>query len=85
LERLKEIPYPLDPRHATLSTYVAAVLEKSQNQPGKSAALDRAQRLLHILYDFNEALTRVAADYGTIAEEAYNIESIKLAGLRPSC
>jgi len=80
LERLKEIPYPLDPRYATLSAYVTTLLEKPQNQSSKSATLDRAQRLLNTLYGFNEALTRLAADCGTIAEEAYNIEPIKLIG-----
>jgi hypothetical protein len=79
-ERLKEIPYPLDVRYATLNDYVIILVEKSKSRASASIALDRARRLLQILYGFNEALARLAADSGTIAEEAYNIEPIKLIG-----
>jgi hypothetical protein len=80
LERLKEIPYPPDPRYAKLGDYVTELLAKPQSSTDAMSVLGRAQRLLHALYGFNEALTRLTADCGTIAEEAYNIEPIKLIG-----
>ncbi len=93
-ERLKEIPYPLDPRYATLNEYATTSLEKLQGEKlrteksprrrsaSASAVLDRAQHLLRLLYEFNEALARRVADCGTIAEEAYQIEAIKLIETR---
>jgi hypothetical protein len=80
LERLKEIPYPLDARYPKLSDYVAVLQEKSPRSVSSATVLERAQHLLHALYGFNEALTRLTADCGTVAEEAYNIEPIKLIG-----
>ena len=75
--RLNDIPYPLDSRHRSLKSFVETMLEKSQNK-SQSPILQRAQRLLDVLYHVNEKFSRQAADYGTIAEEAYRIEPIRL-------
>jgi hypothetical protein len=75
--RLNDIPYPLDQRHRSLKSFVEAALAPPSAQP-RSPILQRAQRLLDVLYHVNEKLSRQAADYGTIAEEAYRIEPIKL-------
>ena len=77
--RLNDIPYPLDPRHRSLKSFIEAALEQPADN-ARSPALQRAQRLLNLLYHVNEKLSRQAADYGTIAEEAYRIEPIKLIG-----
>lgn len=74
-ERLKEIPWPLDTRHATVADFIAA---QASCGHGRSAALDRAAQLLQQLRRCNEALSRSAAGFGTIAEEAYGIERIRL-------
>jgi hypothetical protein len=78
LVRLGDIPCPLDTRHGSLRSYVEAALEKPLSNAGKSATAQRARRLLDILFAINEKLSLLAADYGTIAEEAYRIEPIKL-------
>ena len=75
--RLNDIPYPLDSRHRSLQSYVEAVLEQPAPKH-RSPTLQRAQRLLDVLYRVNEKLSLQAADYGTIAEEAYRIEPIRL-------
>lgn len=78
-ERLKEIPYPLDARYATLESYASAQQAGSPLEAdSKSATLARAKSLLQILYVFNEALAGTAANFGSVAEEAYSIESIRL-------
>ncbi len=77
--RLNDIPYPLDTRHASLKSFVENTLAQLQTK-SRSPILARAQRLLDVLYRVNEKLSRQAADYGTIAEEAYRIEPIRLVG-----
>lgn len=76
LARLNEIPCPLDARHRSLKSYVEAALQNPAT--GKSPILQRTRRVLDVLYAVNEKLSLLAADYGTIAEEAYRIEPIKL-------
>lgn len=75
--RLNDIPYPLDRRHRSLKSFVETVLAQPAIKQ-RSPILQRAQRLLDVLYRVNEKLSRQAADYGTIAEEAYRIEPIRL-------
>ncbi len=75
--RLKDVPYPLDSRHSSLKGFVEATLAQPVAAQ-RSPILQRAQRLLDVLYRVNEKLSRQAADYGTIAEEAYRIEPIRL-------
>lgn len=78
-ERLKEIPCAIDARHATLDDYAAArQAATARNAGGGSAALERARALLQTLYLLNEELSAAAANLGSIAEEAYSIESIRL-------
>ena len=77
--RLNDIPYPLDTRYRSLKSFVETVLEQPAPKH-KSPTLQRAQRMLDVLYRVNEKLSLQAADYGTIAEEAYRIEPIKLVG-----
>lgn len=75
--RLNDIPYPLDNRHRSLKSFVETILAQPATKQ-RSPILQRAQRLLEALYRVNEKLARQAADYGTIAEEAYRIEPIRL-------
>lgn len=77
IARLNDIPYPLSHLHGSLKSYVEASLAQPAEKH-RSPILQRAQRLLDILYRVNEKLSRQAADYGTIAEEAYRIEPIRL-------
>ena len=77
--RLNDIPYPLDSRHSSLKSFVESILAQPATRQ-RSPILQRAQRLLDALYRVNEKLSRQAAEYGTIAEEAYRIEPIKLIG-----
>src|SRR5262249_3933852 len=77
--RLGDIPYPLDSRHLSLKSFVENILSQPIDHK-YSLILQRAKRLIDILYRVNEKLSRQAADYGTIAEEAYRIEPIKLVG-----
>ena len=78
LARLNEIPCPLNARHRSLKTYVEAALQQPSKSTDKSPVLQRTRRMLDVLYAANEKLSLLAADYGTIAEEAYRIEPIKL-------
>jgi hypothetical protein len=80
LVRLSDIPCPLDTRHHSLKSYVEATLDQPFGGESKSPVGQRARRLLDILFTVNEKLSLLAADYGTIAEEAYRIEPIKLVG-----
>lgn len=75
--RLNDIPYPLDNRHRSLKSFVETRLAQTHGKP-LSPILQHAQRLLDVLYRVNEKFSRQAADYGTIAEEAYRIEPIRL-------
>ncbi|MFT3929501.1 MAG: hypothetical protein QM709_04295 [Spongiibacteraceae bacterium] len=77
LVRLNDIPYPLDSRHRSLKSFIEAMPMPSPEQ-SPSPILQRAQRLIDALYRVNEKFSRQAADYGTIAEEAYRIEPIRL-------
>lgn len=77
LTRLSDIPYPLDTRHASLKSFVDVSLVQPGDTP-RFPILHRARRLLDVLYRVNDKLSLLAADYGTIAEEAYRIEPIKL-------
>ncbi len=77
LVRLNDIPYPLDSRHRSLKSFAEKMLEKSQRKSA-SPVLQRVLRLIDVLYHVNEKFSRQAADYGTIAEEAYRIEPIRL-------
>lgn len=75
--RLSDIPYPLEGRHHSMKSFVESAL----SQPAAkhhSPTLQRVLRLIDILYHVNEKLSRQAADYGAIAEEAYRIEPIRL-------
>lgn len=78
LVRLGDIPCPLDTRHESLRSYVEAALDKPVSGSSESATATRARRLLDIIFAINDKLSLLAADYGTIAEEAYRIEPIKL-------
>lgn len=78
LVRLNDIPCPLDSRHHSLKSYVEAALEQLSGSESKSPTAQRARRLLDVLFEINEKLSLLAADYGTTAEEAYRIEPIKL-------
>ncbi len=78
VERLKTIPYPLNRRYNSLKAYMEGVLRKHEHSGGNRAGLARAQTLLQSLYTTNEKLNLLAADFGTIAEEAYQIERIRL-------
>lgn len=75
--RLNDIPYPPDHRHRSLKSFVETILNQPQGK-ARSSILQRAQRLIDVLYRVNEKFSRQAADYGTIAEEAYRIEPIRL-------
>lgn len=75
--RLNDIPYSLDSRHHSLKSFVGAMLAQSHGK-SLSPILQRAQRLLDIIFHVNEKLSRQAADFGAIAEEAYRIEPIRL-------
>lgn len=75
--RLNDIPYPLDSRHRSLKSFVEIMLAQTSAK-SLSPILQRAQRLIDVLYHVNEKFSRQAADYGTIAEEAYRIEPIRL-------
>jgi hypothetical protein len=75
--RLDDIPHPLDSRHRSLKSFVDIALAHIRGDT-RSPILERAQRLLDVLYRVNERLSRQAADFGTIAEEAYRIEPIRL-------
>jgi hypothetical protein len=77
--RLGDIPYPLDSRHLSLKSFVEVILSQPIDEK-LSPILQRAKRLIDILHRVNEKLSRQAADYGAIAEEAYRIEPIKLVG-----
>jgi hypothetical protein len=78
LVRLSDIPCPLDSRYHSLKNYVEAALESADRTDSKSPTLQHARRLLDVLFRVNEKLSLLAAEYGTIAEEAYRIEPIKL-------
>ncbi|MDB6062401.1 MAG: hypothetical protein JWM78_2504 [Verrucomicrobiaceae bacterium] len=84
LTRLNDIPCPLDARYRSLKIYVETALQKpsahlsTSVSLNKSRVLQQTRRLLDVLYVINEKLSLLAADYGTIAEEAYRIEPIKL-------
>jgi hypothetical protein len=80
LERLKDIPYPLDRRYNSLKAYLETELEKPAAAAARSAVLARAQRLLDGVQGAHEKLNLLAAEYATIAEEAYQIERIRLVG-----
>lgn len=78
LGRLAAIPCPFDARHRSLQGYVEALLQTA----APSTALHRAVKLRDTLYAVNEKLALLAADFGTIAEEAYRIEPIRLVAMR---
>ena len=77
LTRLSSIANPLDPEHRPLKYHLDVALNKTDNNQ-KSETLHKARCALDTLYALNERLSTIAADYGTIAEEAYRIDSIKL-------
>lgn len=78
--RLNDIPYPLDPRYRSLKDCVERVLQQHhrEDEATASPALAQAQRLVTALQAINDRLSLQAAEFGTIAEEAYRIEPIKL-------
>lgn len=78
LERMGHIPYPLDSRFASLKLYVEAELARSDTGASHNAVLVQTRTLLTSVWAANEKFARKVAEYGTIAEEAYNIERIKL-------
>lgn len=77
-ERLKEIPYPADARYRTVADFINARLPERANDADRSTTLQRTRILLASLYALNESLSAGAANFGTTAEEAYSIESIRL-------
>ncbi|HEY3700048.1 MAG TPA: hypothetical protein VGK97_11985, partial [Spongiibacteraceae bacterium] len=79
IARLNDIPYPPDPRQRSLKIFIESALAQTTSIQ-QSPILSRARRLRDLLYRVNEKLSLQAADYGTIAEEAYRIEPIKLVG-----
>lgn len=79
-ERLRDMPYLADPRYPTVADFIKARLPERGADTDRSATLERTQTLLRSLYALNESLSASAANFGTIAEEAYSIESIRLVG-----
>lgn len=77
MTRLSSIANPLDKEHRPLKYHLDTALNKTGNNE-KFETLRKARCALDTLYALNERLSTIAADYGTIAEEAYRIDSIKL-------
>jgi hypothetical protein len=77
-ERLKEMPYPIDMRYRTVADFIKARLPAHGGNADRSNTLERTRTLLASLHALNESLSASAANFGTIAEEAYSIESIRL-------
>jgi hypothetical protein len=77
-ERLKDMPHLADARYPTVADFIAARLGDRRTDPDVSTTLERSRVLLQSLHALNESLSASAANFGTTAEEAYSIESIRL-------